>query len=51
VAMILAGDLAEVGVVHLNDASRGGSTRPSDDVSLIRKVVNGVLKLRSEEAI
>jgi 3',5'-cyclic AMP phosphodiesterase CpdA len=51
VAMILAGDLAEVGVVSLNDASSDGQAPPAEDKMLIRKVLDGVLKLRSAETI
>jgi Protein of unknown function (DUF742) len=50
VAMILVGDLAEIGVVSLNDVS-SGSLEPADDASLIRKVVHGVLKLRNAESV
>jgi len=51
VAMILAGDLAEAGVVRLNDASGDGSVEPAHDAALLRKVVNGVLKLREAESL
>ncbi len=51
VAMILAGDLAEAGVVRLNDASGDGSGEPAHDAALLRKVVNGVLKLREAESL
>lgn len=50
VAMILVGDLAEAGVVRLNDAS-DGSLEPAHDAALLRKVVNGVLKLREAESL
>lgn len=51
VAMILVGDLAEAGVVRLNDASGDGSVEPAHDAALLRKVVNGVLKLREAESL
>jgi hypothetical protein len=51
VAMIITSDLAEIGMVRLTDASDGGSGEPADDTALIRKVVNGVLKLRNAETI
>ena len=51
VAMILTGDLAEAGVVQLSDATGSGSGEPVHDATLLRKVVNGVLKLRDAESL
>ncbi len=51
VAMVLTGDLAEAGIVTLNNATSRGSDAPADDVALLRKVISGVRTLRNAEAV
>lgn len=51
VAMVLTGDLAEAGVVTLNNSTSRGSDAPADDVALLRKVISGVRTLRNAETV
>jgi hypothetical protein len=51
VAMVLTGDLAEAGVITLNNATSKSSESAADDVALLRKVISGVRTLRNAETV
>jgi hypothetical protein len=49
--MVLTGDLAEAGVITLNNATSKSSKSAADDVALLRKVISGVRTLRNAETV